>query len=264
MAKRISIIIPTLNEASHLSRALDSTLEATNVERLVVDGGSDDGTLELAREWGARVLLPEAGRARQMNAGARIAGGQILLFLHADTRLPERFDDHVREVMAQPGVAAGAFQLRIDGAGRGFRIIEKATNWRSRQLQMPYGDQGIFVENSLFFKMGEFPDIPIMEDFEFISRLRKRGRIVIAAEPVTTSARRWNQLGPWRTTLLNQTIILAYCLGVAPSRIARWYYCDRPNLHFSSPLVTKRRKGRPDKARDRGPRRRTRAVRRGG
>ena len=227
MAKQISIIIPTLNEANYLGTALSSTLKATNVECLVVDGGSNDGTVELARNWGARVLLPESGRARQMNAGAAIARGQILLFLHADTRLPERFDEHVREALAQPGVLAGAFQLRIDSADRSLRIIEKVANWRSRQLQMPYGDQAIFVENSLFHQMGGFADIPIMEDFQFLCRIRRRGRIVIAPEPVTTSARRWKQLGTWQTTLLNQVIILAYCLGVAPSRIARWYHPDR-------------------------------------
>ena len=228
MTKRISIIIPTLNEAEHLSLALESTVRAINVERLVVDGGSTDGTLKLARERGARVLEPGLGRARQMNAGARIAGGQILLFLHADTRLPEGFDERVRDVMTQPGVTAGAFKLRIDGASRSLRIIERAANWRSRRLQLPYGDQAIFVEKNLFHQIGGFPEIPIMEDFELICRLRKRGRIVIAPDPITTSARRWKQLGTWQTTLLNQAIILAYYLGVAPSRIARWYYSNRP------------------------------------
>ena len=228
MTKRISIIIPTLNEAEHLSLALESTVRAINVERLVVDGGSTDGTLKLARERGARVLEPGLGRARQMNAGARIAGGQILLFLHADTRLPEGFDERVRDVMTQPGVTAGAFKLHIDGANRSLRIIERAANWRSRHLQLPYGDQAIFVEKNLFHQIGGFPEIPIMEDFELIRRLRKRGRIVIAPDLITTSARRWKQLGTWQTTLLNQAIILAYYLGVAPSRIARWYDSNRP------------------------------------
>lgn len=228
MAKHISIIIPTLNEADTITLALESTRKATHSERIVVDAGSSDQTSSLARRWGARVITSPLGRAQQMNAGAEAARGEVLLFLHADTRLPERFDDPVRHIMAQSGVAAGAFELRIDGKERGLRIIEKVANWRSRRMQFPYGDQAIFVRSQLFHQVGGFSDIPIMEDFELIRRLRRLGRIAIAALPATTSARRWKQQGTWQTTLLNQAFILAYCAGVAPSRIARWYDSSRP------------------------------------
>ena len=227
MGKQISIIIPTLNEAATILAALESTSKATHAERIVVDAGSSDDTLKLAESWGARVLQTVCGRARQMNAGAGAARGELLLFLHADTCLPNGFEDHVRQVMAQPGVAAGAFELRIDGTGRSLRIIERLANWRSRRMQLPYGDQAIFVASDRFRHTGGFLDIPIMEDFELISRLRQQGRIVIAPASVTTSARHWKKLGTWQTTLLNQALILGYCLGVAPSRLARWYRSDR-------------------------------------
>lgn len=224
MPERISIIIPTLNEIETLPLALHSTRQAVEVERIVVDGGSRDGTPDVAAAHQARVISFDSGRGRQMNAGAAAASGEVLLFLHADTRLPHGFDRHVRRLIQEPGVSAGAFRLHIDSAERSLRLIEFGANWRSRWMQAPYGDQAIFVRASLFRQIGGFPDIPIMEDFELVRRLRRRGRISLAPAFVTTSARRWRQLGVWRTTLLNQGAILAYYLGVEPSRIACWYY----------------------------------------
>ena len=224
---RISIIIPTLNEAAHLRATLATIKTASNVEVIVVDGGSSDGTVEMARSMGTEVITSSPGRARQMNAGAARAKGAILLFLHGDTRLPIGFDYHIHKILACPRAVAGAFQLRVDGNLPGLRIMERLVNVRSRRLQFPYGDQAIFLRADLFWKMGGFPDMPIMEDFELIRRLRRRGRIVIASVPVLTSARRWKNLGIVRTTLVNYAIPLAYYLGASPSRLARWYQRKR-------------------------------------
>ena len=225
----ISVIIPVLNDAEALDLALSSTQDCTGVELIVVDGGSSDESAEVALSRGVKILHSPPGRARQMNTGAEVAEGEFLVFLHADTRLPEGFDHHVRRILTQAGVAAGAFQLQIDAPSVRLRLIEKAANWRSQYLQMPYGDQAIFLRAELFREMGGFPDLPIMEDFELIRRLKGRGRIVIAPAAVLTSARRWERLGAVRTTLINQLMILGFYLGFEPSRLARWYRAKRAN-----------------------------------
>ena len=217
----ISIIIPTLNEEENIAACLASTQNASSAERIVVDGRSRDRTVEIALACGARVLTSPTGRGGQMNAGAEAASGDLFIFLHADTRLPEHFEDYVREILARPGVAAGAFEFRLDMSSRGLRIIERVANWRSRRLQMPYGDQAIFMRSALFREMGGFSDMPIMEDFEFIRRLQKRGRIHTAPYPATTSARRWRRLGLWKTTLINEMVVVSYYLGISPTRIHR-------------------------------------------
>jgi rSAM/selenodomain-associated transferase 2 len=158
-----------------------------------------------------------------MNVGAAAAGGDLLLFLHADTRLPAGFEAQVRQMLARPRVAAGAFRLRIDGSLRGLRTIEAVANLRSRLLQMPYGDQALFMRRSLFWDLGAFPPIPIMEDFEMVRRLKRRGRIALAPGCAETSARRWLRLGAVKTWLVNQCVIAAYCAGVSPQRLAAWY-----------------------------------------
>ena len=220
---RISVIIPTLNEAHLIRTALESTGNAAGVENIVVDGGSVDGTVDIARACCARIVDSPPGRACQMNRGADAASGELLVFLHADSRLPDGFDQHVRTLIDHSGVVAGAFQLGIDSPSFSLRMVERAANWRSRHLQLPYGDQAIFLEKKRFLLMGGFPNLPIMEDFEFVRRLRSQGQIVIAPLPVTTSARRWQRLGPFRTTFINQMVILAFYAGVNPSRLALWY-----------------------------------------
>ncbi len=223
---KISVIIPTWDEALYLPQALANLLNAPGVEVIVADGGSTDATLEVAVEAGCRVLRCAPGRAGQMNAGAKAAGGDILLFLHADSWLPERFAGAVREALTHPGVAAGAFRLRIDGPEHALRLIEWGVRLRSRVLQMPYGDQALFMKAETFHAVGGFPDVPIMDDFVLVRRLRRLGRIVILPQPVTTSARRWHALGPWRTMWINQKVIAGYHLGVPPDRLARWYRAD--------------------------------------
>jgi rSAM/selenodomain-associated transferase 2 len=216
----ISIIIPTRNEADSIGRLLPELLAVPGVELLVVDGGSSDNTVDIAKSLGAQVLSSSPGKAKQMNAGAEAAHGSILLFLHCDTKLAPGFVEQVGDALNQPEISAGAFQLSIDSKGFGLRVIEWLVNFRSKILQMPYGDQGIFVTTDMFFSVGEFPRQPIMEDFELMRRLRGRGKIKILPLHATTSARRWKKLGIMRTTVINQAIIL---LGVNPEKLAEWY-----------------------------------------
>ena len=227
--ERISIIIPVLNEVETIPKVLASTRSSTNVEAIVVDGGSVDGTLELVQSLGVKVLSSPTGRACQMNVGALAATGEILLFLHGDTLLPPEFDTMVRAALKPPKLGctkapvAGAFALQIDAPLRSLRLIEWGVNWRSRCFQMPYGDQAIFLKAETFHQMGGFVQLPIMEDFELIRRLKPLGHITIIPVPVVTSARRWLKKGIFQTTLINQIVILAYLLGVSPKQLVRWY-----------------------------------------
>ncbi|MBE9166208.1 TIGR04283 family arsenosugar biosynthesis glycosyltransferase [Pleurocapsales cyanobacterium LEGE 06147] len=237
VTERISIIIPVLNEVGTIKEALASTYPSNNVEVIVVDGGSVDGTVELVQSLDIKVLSAPAGRACQMNVGALAATGEILLFLHADTRLPAEFDRMVRTALNPPkqgnrkAPVAGAFALQIDAPLRSLRLIEWGVNWRSRFLQMPYGDQAIFLKAKTFHQIGGFEELPIMEDFELMRRLRSMGHIALIPIPVVTSARRWLKKGIIQTTLINQIIIFAYFLGVSPQRLVRWYRYQ-PKLTF--------------------------------
>ncbi len=219
----ISVIIPTLNEEENIAACLASCGTAPGTEMIVVDGGSRDRTVEIARSLGVRVIVTPPGRGRQMNLGARKATGEIFLFLHADTRLPPAFADSVRKALSRPGVVAGAFLFRLDARSPGLSFIERVANWRSRRFQLPYGDQAIFIPRVIFEEMGGYPEMPIMEDYEFIRRLKEKGRIDTVPLPAVTSARRWIELGLWKTTLLNWGIVIAYSLGVPPATLARWY-----------------------------------------
>jgi rSAM/selenodomain-associated transferase 2/rSAM/selenodomain-associated transferase 1 len=227
--KRLSIVIPTLNEAGSIKETITHLQKSDEVEIVVVDGGSRDNTVELARSLGARVLSTEASKAAQMNAGAAECVGDVLLFLHADTRLPDNFDVKVLAAVNQDDFCAGAFSLGIDAQVRGLRFIEHVANWRSRFFQMPYGDQALFVRRDLFNDIGGFPDFPIMEDFELIRRLRRKGKISILPESVRTSPRRYLSFGILKTWFLNQIIIAAYFMGIAPERLARWYRREKGN-----------------------------------
>lgn len=227
-APEFSVVVPALNEAAQIVPAIAPLCRSPSVEVIVVDAGSTDGTPALAQACGALVLAARPPRARQMNAGAALAGSGILIFLHADTRLPEGFEEPVRQALALPRVVAGAFRLKIDGRQTGLAIIAGVANWRSRFLQMPYGDQAIFLRRDTFWEMGAFSPIPIMEDFEFIRRLKRRGRIATASAAVRTSPRRWRQVGVGRTWLINQLIIAAYFMGVPTERLALWYRLKKP------------------------------------
>ncbi len=223
----ISVIIPALNEAHNIADTITNTGHGNNTEIIVVDGGSIDNTVSIAKTLGAKIIQGSPPRSRQMNQGADAASNDILLFLHADTLLPENFKRHVLGALMQPGVAAGAFELRINSPVPSLRVIERIANWRSRCFKMPYGDQAIFMSSRVFHQMGGFPDIPIMEDFELIRRLRKKGDVMTLHQPVITSPRRWLNHGILKTTLINQLVVLSYFMGILPDTIARLYRRDK-------------------------------------
>ncbi|AFZ12428.1 glycosyl transferase family 2 [Crinalium epipsammum PCC 9333] len=220
--ERISIIIPVLNEENTIIQTLSNLENASNIEIIVVDGGSKDETIAVAKSFGVQVISSGLGRATQMNMGATVATGDILLFLHADTRIPPNFDILIRQALTGNFIA-GAFELKIDANLRGIRLIEKMVNLRSHLFSLPYGDQAIFIRSKVFHEIGGFPNLPIMEDFVFIRQLKKMDKIKIIPQPVLTSGRRWQKLGVIKTTLINQLIIIGYFLGVSPNQLARWY-----------------------------------------
>ncbi|MCU0550100.1 MAG: TIGR04283 family arsenosugar biosynthesis glycosyltransferase [Leptolyngbya sp. Prado105] len=226
---KISIVIPVLNEARHLPKILP--IQATNIEIIVVDGGSQDDTIAIAQSFDVKVLQSDPGRAIQMNTGAAIASGEILLFLHADTRLPDGFDQMIRTALKTS--VAGAFSLKIEADLLGIRWIEWGVNLRSRYLQLPYGDQAIFLRTQTFHEIGGFPTLPIMEDFEFVRTLRHLGKIVILPKPVITAGRRWQKFGVFRTTIVNQIVIFAYLIGLSPERIYPWYRSGLKTIRYT-------------------------------
>ena len=223
----ISIIIPVLNEAAIIKQTLSELQQHSGSEIseiIVVDGGSQDNTVAIAENTAIKVLtVTGQGRAGQMNAGAKIAQGEILLFLHADTQLPPDFIKLIIETLKQPKIVAGAFELAIEGSDRSLRWIEMLVKMRSHLFSLPYGDQGIFISKQAFVQSGGFAEIPIMEDFEFIKRIQRSGKIAIAPAAVTTSGRRWQKLGVWQTTLINQLIIAGYYLGISPQKLGEFY-----------------------------------------
>ncbi len=223
----ISVIIPTLNEADHIAGTITNIGHGNNTQIIVADGGSSDDTVSIATSLGANIIESSPPRSRQLNQGADAASNDILLFLHADTRLPEDFVKSVLRTLKQPGIVAGAFELRIDSPHPALRFIEYVANRRSRYLKMPYGDQAIFILSEMFHHVGGFPEMPIMEDFELIRRLQKKGGVVTVAEPVVTSPRRWLNHGILKTTLVNQLIVISYFLGISTDTIARLYRRSR-------------------------------------
>ncbi len=221
--RRTSIIVPTLNEGGFLSatlRALGSPSD--QIEVIVADGGSADHTLAIAQEHGCISFVANRGRARQMNAGAAIASGETLLFLHADTLVPEGYLDDISSCLSS-GSIAGAFRLGIRGKDFGLRCVEWGANLRSRYLGMPYGDQGIFMRSRDFYALEGFKHLPIMEDFELVQRLRRVGKVGLLPKSVLTSSRRWKSKGILATTIINQICIGMYKLGFPVDRIHQLY-----------------------------------------
>jgi len=223
--KRLSIIVPTLNEAAGIVAALQSLggLRRCGHEVIVVDGGSSDGTVALAARFADRVLAASAGRAAQMNAGARVAAGDVFLFLHADTRLPEAADRLVLEGLAAAGAVWGRFDVRIASPHPLLRVVETMMNLRSRLTRICTGDQGIFVRREAFEAVGGYPAQALMEDIAISARLRRLSAPLCLRARCLTSARRWESRGVLRTILLMWWLRLQYALGVAPARLARDY-----------------------------------------
>jgi rSAM/selenodomain-associated transferase 2 len=219
----ISVIIPTLNEERVLPATLARLTGEDGCEVIVSDGGSSDATGDIAKEYGCLLACGSPGRGRQMNAGAALARGRILLFLHADTKLPVNFTNKVENALLVHGVVGGAFSLEIAGKRGSLIAIAYFANLRSRLLQLPYGDQALFTEARTFHSLGGFPEMPIMEDAVFVRRLGRLGRILILPEAAITSARRWEHLGVVRTTLINQLILIGYGCGVPATTLVGWY-----------------------------------------
>jgi rSAM/selenodomain-associated transferase 2 len=219
-AERLSIVIPALNEAAGIRRALQglAPLRRRGHEVIVVDGGSNDGTPQLAVGLCDRLIVSEAGRARQMNAGARAARGGILLFLHADTQLPPLADRAVIEALA--GKVWGRFDVRIEARHRLLALVAWSMNLRSRLSGIATGDQAIFVRRAAF---SGFPEIPLMEDVAFSKAMKRRGPPACLRLRVSTSGRRWEARGVLRTVLLMWRLRLEYALGADPARLARRY-----------------------------------------
>ena len=223
----ISIIIPVFCEQAIINETIEAVRRlrgGDTAEIIVVDGEAEGETLAAIRDAAVKKVLSEKGRGGQLNRGAAIAAGDLLLFLHADTVLPPAAFERIAEAMADGDCVGGAFDLHIDSPGASFRAIETVANLRSRLTRIPYGDQAIFIRASLFRSLGGFKEIPIMEDVEPMQRIKGQGgRIVIFREPVTTSARRWEKEGLVFCTLRNWFLMTLYLCGVAPERLARFY-----------------------------------------
>jgi rSAM/selenodomain-associated transferase 2 len=223
----LSIVVPVLGEKALIRQTLDHLQNlAINGRReiIVVDGDRRAGTIAALDRPGVTGVTSPTGRAIQMNAGAAIASGRVLVFAHADTRLPPQALSLIMAAIDRRQAAAGAFGLGIASDRPGYRLIEAAATWRSRSLDLPYGDQAIFVKKNVFRALDGFRPIPLMEDVDLMRRLKKTGaRIVVLSEKVATSARRWEKEGPVYTTLRNWALLTLFLAGVPPERLVRWY-----------------------------------------
>jgi rSAM/selenodomain-associated transferase 2 len=221
--RRLTIVIPVLNEAAIIAGALQALaqLRTRGAEVIVADGGSSDGTAELALPLADRVITAPQGRGAPMNAGAALGTGDMLLFLHADTTLPENADRLIAAALTQR--PWGRFDIRIAGRHPLLVVIARMINWRSRLTGVATGDQAIFATREAFLAVGGFPDQPLMEDIAISRRLKRLCRPCCIAAPVVTSGRRWEQNGVIRTILLMWCLRLSYYFGVEPALLARHY-----------------------------------------
>lgn len=228
---RFSIIIPVLNEADRINGLiahLRGLPGQEKIEIIVVDGSAQGDTIGAIGDRQVRCLSAAAGRARQMNAGAAAATGEILIFLHADTELPEEAPALIDHALGQPGIVGGAFDLGIRSNRLALKIIAAVASRRSRLARIPYGDQAIFMRRDFFLQIGGWPDIPLMEDVALMRQVKNAGgQISIIPRRVSTSPRRWEQEGVLRTTLRNWILLVSYYLGVAPEKLARHYRSGR-------------------------------------
>jgi rSAM/selenodomain-associated transferase 2 len=237
MAMTISVIIPTLNEERTVMATLAHTAALGFDELIVVDGGSLDQTLLLVESYRLstqhsalspiQLVSAPCGRARQMNEGAKASRGEVLLFLHADTQLPDDAKTRIDMALADRWIVGGRFDVRFDRPSMWGTIISRMMNWRSRLSGLATGDQALFVRRSIFEQMRGFADMPLMEDIEFSRRLKQNGATAALTATVITSFRRWEQHGPLRTILRMWTLRFLYWVGVSPSHLAQWYNAVR-------------------------------------
>jgi rSAM/selenodomain-associated transferase 2 len=231
MIPDFSVIIPVLHESSLINETIGhvfAVAASAAVELLVVDGDPSGDTIREIRDGTVRAALAGKGRGIQLNRGASLARGEILLFLHADTRLPAGAFAKITAAMKDRQIIGGAFRLAIDSRRLPFRAIEKVVSYRSRIFGLPYGDQGIFVRSTYFQTLGGFRNVPIMEDLDLMRRIRKqKGRIVILDDPIVTSARRWEQEGILYCTVRNWCLVLFFFLGIPPEKLLKLYPSPR-------------------------------------
>jgi rSAM/selenodomain-associated transferase 2 len=222
---KLSIIIPVLNEGEGIAAALDalSDLRSLGSEVIVVDGGSRDATIQRARLRADRVISAPPGRALQMNAGAAKASGDVLLFLHADTRLPTAAEHVILDGLERSGLSWGRFDVRIEGHSPLLFIVGWMMNLRSRFTGIATGDQAMFVRRQTFEAVGRFAEIPLMEDIDLSKRLKKESRPLCVRERVVSSGRRWEENGVLATIMLMWRLRLAYFFGADPKVLARRY-----------------------------------------
>ena len=223
MDPKISIVIPTYNEASVLKNTLRNVRQHCPHEIIVVDGGSLDQTVSIAKAEGIGVIHSPKGKFIQMNSGAEKATGDVLWFLHADSMVKIEGYQSMQNIMKRNGYVGGAFALRIDSRKKSFSFISRVANWRSKALGFAYGDQGIFVRSDLFRKMGGFSALPICEDLDFFRRMRKEGVVTILDEEAEVSPRRWLAEGMIYVTLRNILIAGLFLIGFSPRLLSRWY-----------------------------------------
>ncbi|MCX5830174.1 MAG: TIGR04283 family arsenosugar biosynthesis glycosyltransferase [Deltaproteobacteria bacterium] len=227
MPPRFSIIIPVINEEAVINSTIEhlETLKVSeSMEIIVVDGDRSGKTIGAVRNGNVKTAVGEKGRGNQMNNGAAMARGDIVVFLHADTRLPPNALALMEGALSDPNCLAGAFDLAIDSGRPIYRLIAKIASFRSRFTRIPYGDQAFFFRRNYFQDIGGFANIPLMEDVEIMWRIKKRGeRIAIINRSVTTSARRWEKEGILLCTLRNWLLISLYFSGVSPERLSRFY-----------------------------------------
>jgi rSAM/selenodomain-associated transferase 2 len=220
---RVSVVIPALDDEELVGAAVQSALAEGAAEVIVVDGGSSDDTRGRAEAAGACVITAAGrGRALQMNTGAARATGSVLLFLHADSRLPAVAIPLALAALSRPGVVAGAYGFAVYRESRYARVLTFAGRWRARFWRHPHGDQGLFMRASTFHAMGGYPQQPTMEDWEMVARLKRLGHIALLHEEAQTSARAWDEHGLLYPTALNAAVIAGYRLGVSPDRLAEW------------------------------------------
>jgi rSAM/selenodomain-associated transferase 2 len=227
--RRLTIVVPVLDEAAIITGALQALapLRARGAEVIVVDGGSGDGTPGLAAPLADRVIAASRGRGAPLNAGAALGSGDALLFLHADTTLPDNADGLISVALDER--PWGRFDLRIDGRHPLLAVVARMINWRSRWTGIATGDQAIFIGRAAFDAVGGFPDLPLMEDIAISRRLKQLCRPYCIGTPAVTSGRRWEHHGVIRTILLMWRLRLAYYLGVAPAYLASRYRPVRPS-----------------------------------
>ena len=221
----ISIIVPVYNEAVALPAFLAATA-GIDTEMIFVDGGSTDETVRILSAAGRHWLSADRGRAPQMNAGAAEAAGDVLLFLHADTRLPDGALQQVRSAVDN-GAVGGYFDLRLDSDRPLLKMTGRMITWRSRVTGVASGDQAIFLTKETFQRLGGYGSLPLFEDLDLSRRLKRAGHIARLNPPVITSPRRWEQLGAWRTIVRMWALRLLYYCGVSPTRLARYHEVDR-------------------------------------